>query len=214
MFYYQSKEQSSFRVVRCYFLSYVQCKPSDKSNQLHLKISQLHITECLCSWRCAFTARVPFKIPVNPQNICHFWILSIWKEKKGQKILIKFHAISVEGQGKELHHVFKLVLSLKYEQPGWRQLTESKEMGFALNVCRVPLYDNGVVYTLTKPLQMLVSFPFKKVVTREQQVWWFYFSFVSAYFIVFCCKQKNNVCCAVKNPSATTTHATVVLFVQ
>lgn len=44
------------------FLSYVQCKPSDESNQLDLKFSQLLITECLCSLRGAFTARVQFKI--------------------------------------------------------------------------------------------------------------------------------------------------------
>lgn len=66
-------------------------------------------------------------------------------------------------------------------------------------LCRVdmPLYDSCVGYTLTKPWQTLVSFPFKNVVIREQQVWWFFFSFVSAYFIVFCCKQKKKsvLCC-------------------
>lgn len=83
-------------------------------------------------------------------------------------------------------------------------------------LCRVdmPLYDSCVGYTLTKPWQMLVSFPFKNVVIREQQVWWFFFFLRLCLFYSVLLQTKKNVCCAVKNPSATTTHATVVLFVQ
>lgn len=44
MFYYQSKEQSSFRVMKSMlFLSYVQRKPSDESNQLLLKFHSFNI---------------------------------------------------------------------------------------------------------------------------------------------------------------------------
>lgn len=103
-------------------------------------------------------------------------------------MLIKFHSFNNWNHGKTREK--KLIMykswflswgtlpSLKHEQSGWRQHTKSKEISFALNVCWVamPLYDSCVVYTLTKPWQMLVSFPFKKVVIWEQQVWWFFFS--------------------------------------
>lgn len=111
------------------------------------------------------------------------------------------------GWEKIIDHVLKLVLSrgtlpsLTHEQSGWRHKhTGVQRNRFCIKcLCRVdmPLYDSCVGYTLTKPWQMLVSFPFKNVVIREQQVWWFFFSFLCLCLFYSVLLQKKKKLCAV-----------------
>lgn len=164
------------------FLSYVQRKPSDESNQLHRKLSQLHITECLCSRRCAFTARVPFKKVYKwisrifaiwrfcqnkaTQSFCWQWIKT-WKrknneeKKNSQKMCAFVNLKSVEGQEKKMASCIKVGI----ESHTWAVwLTSTVQRNRFCIKCLWSWYATlrqlcCVVYTLTKPLQLLVSFP-------------------------------------------------------
>lgn len=70
------------------FLSYVQCKPSDKSNQLHLKISNFQ------------NKKITERKKLKGQNLANYM----------PKVL--------RGKKKKLYHALKLVLSLTHKQSG------------------------------------------------------------------------------------------------